>query len=158
MPELSKLFLGERGGNGVNEMDVGATDDGTAITAVDETGHFAPGGESGEAIFTAFYLTVTHTMAATLRIIPVLDGVKKTDQQKDVVLSGEAERTTKIIEVGLWEPVNDDLGAEVGRCAMRGTRIQCRIETVGGLAAGDLILDKVEVEHEVVLETIAVEQ
>lgn len=158
MPDLSKLFLGERGGNGINEMDVGTTDDGVAIAAVGETGHFAPGGESGEAIFTAFYLTVTHTMAVTIRLIPVLDGVEKTAQQKDVVLGNEASRKTKIIEVGLWEPVNDDLGAEVGRCAMRGTRIQCRVETVGGLAAGDLILDEVEVEYEVVLETIAAEQ
>lgn len=157
MPDLSQLFFGERSGNGLNLVDEGSTDDGVAITAVGETGEFAPAGESGEAIFTAFYVTVTHTMPVTLRIIPVLDGVKKTAQQKDVALTTEAARTTKIIEVGLWEPVNDSLGAEVGRCALRGTRIQCRFETTGGLGDGTLIVDKVEVEHDTVLETITAE-
>lgn len=157
MPDLSRLFFGERGGNGVNRVGEGSSDDGTAYDVVVETGDFAPGGEGGEAIYTAFYITVTHTMAVTLRVIPVLDGVEQTAQQKDVALSSETSRTTKVIEVGLSIPVPDGAGGEAGRCAMRGTRIKCRLETTGGIAAGDLIVDKVEVEHEVVLESVEAE-
>ena len=112
----------------------------------------APAGASGECMFKNVYLTVTNTMAITLTLTPVIDFVLQTTEAVDVVLSAEAARTTRRFEIGMSLPYNSD----AFRSAMRGAWFQLQIQS-DELAAGDLILEQIELEFEVVRETLQAE-
>jgi hypothetical protein len=153
---IPRLFFGESGGNGLLQVDDGFTDDGVAIVLVAETVPAAPAGVGGDARFIALYFVVTHTMAVTLRVTPVLDGVAIDAEAKDIVLAAETDRVSVPVKVPLSiGALRADL-TEWGRFGMRGTWFAARITTPNGLAAGGLIVDGFELEHEVLRETKAV--
>ena len=144
-----RLFFGQGGGNSLYRSDASAADDGgAAFDLLAMTNRVAPGGAGGEAIFTVLWLPLTYTMVATVRITPILDGVALDSQE--VALAGKSERTTQRWKFGLSVPYKDALNVEQGRFAARGARFQAKVETVGGLAAGHLIVEGIELEHEVV--------
>lgn len=148
-------YMGQAGGNGVFQtLFVDGTvgvhqDDGVAFQARALSDPVAPAGLHGECIFPAFWLTVTHTMAVTLRVTPYVDGVAL--ETRDIALTTKATLTTETFELGLTVPLGGS------RSAPRGARFAAKVETlVGGapsIATGDLRLDQSLLEYEVVRET-----
>lgn len=147
---IPRLFLGELGGNRLLEADDGFQDAGAAIPVVLESDPVAPAGPGGEAIFPVLYLVFTATMAVTVTVTPFVDGVALETQ--DIVLASQTARTRTHHELGLSVP-HLESGVEVLRVAPRGTWFAVRLSTPS-LAAGDLILDGVSLEHEVVRESL----
>ncbi len=144
-----RLFFGQGGGNNLYRSDDTAADDaGAGFDMLATTNRVAPAGAGGEAIFTVLWLALTYTMAVTVRVTPYVDGVALDSQQ--IALAAQAERTTKRWKVGLSVPLFDALLNEVARFAPRGVWFQAKVESTGGLATGDLIVEGVEIEHEVV--------
>src|SRR5574341_267236 len=150
---VPRLFLGELGGNRLLKADDGFQDASAAIVVRAETVPVAPAGPGGEAIFSALYLVLTATMAVTIQVTPIVDGVAL--EMQDITLSAQTERKTTHHELGLSIPLMEG-PTEMARFAPRGTWFQARI-VVPALAAGDLIIDGVSLEHEVVRESIAAE-
>lgn len=157
---IPRLFLGELGGNRLLQADDGFQDAGLAIAVRLESELLAPAGPGGEAIFSALYLVFTATMAATIVVTPIVwsveDGeVVRTElETQSIVLASEPERRTTHHELGLSVPLLEPVTLiERGRFAPRGTWFAIRLD-VAALAAGDLILDGVSVEHEVVRESL----
>jgi len=144
------LFLGEQGGNRLLRADDGYQDAGSAVPVRLETVPVAPAGPGGEAIFTALYVVLTATMAASVQVTPIVDGVELATQT--ITLSAQASRKTTHHELGLSVALLEG-ATEVARFAARGTWFQARI-SVSALAAGDLIVDGLALEHEVVRESI----
>jgi hypothetical protein len=145
-----KLFLGQSGGNALLKADDGYQDAGTPIAIRLETVPLAPAGPGGEAIFTALFLTFTATMAATVTVTPILDGTTLASQT--ISLQAASERTTTRHELGLSVPYVDG-GQERLRTAPRGAWLQVRL-TVTAIGPGDLVFDGVNVEYEVVRESL----
>ena len=148
--------VGQRSGNRYLDMDLTELDFDQRFGAKMKSVAVAPAGRSGECTFPAVYLTITHTMAVTLRLTPYVDGVAKAS--KDVVLTTKATRTQAVIEVGFAEPLVD--GVEQGKFYLRGTWFSLQIETlvdagglVPGIATGDLLFEEAAVEYEAVTET-----
>ncbi len=127
----------------------------------------APAGASGEAIFKNIYLTVTFDMTVDLIITPIIDFVTLdgtagaippgyagvVDERLTLSLVGGAERVTERFEIGLSLPYPDTANERL-RTAMRGAWFQVMVSVEGGLAAGDLILEQVELEFENVRESV----
>lgn len=141
----------------------GTTDGGTAFAIRALSDPLRPVGAGGECLFCFAHLTITATMAAQLRVTPVVDGVAA-----PVPLSGgevqlvtpivtiaqqsgsPAQRRTTTVAIPLVKRVADTAGRERGRWFLRGEALQLLIESIGPLGAGELFLDGVEIEHEVV--------
>lgn len=147
--QAPQLLFGQGGGNKVLlASSSAADDDGVDFNLLATTNRLAPAGAGGEAIFTALWLVVTHTMDVDLVFTPLLDGLALESQT--VALSAGAARVTARFRLGLSVPFLNPLGTEVMRTAPRGTWFQVRIATTGGMAAGDLLIEGCELEHEVV--------
>ncbi len=150
---VPRLFLGESGGNRLLKADDGFQDAGVNISIRAETVPVAPAGAGGEAIFTSVYLVLTATMAVTVQITPIVDEVPLETQ--DIVLSAQTERKRTHHEFGLSIPYIHN-SVERARFAPRGTWFQVRI-VVPAIAAGDLIIEGVALEYEIVRESILAE-
>lgn len=138
-------FIGQRAAANLLALDRGSSDAGTPIRVRGETAAVAVAGAGGEAIFPTLYLTLTHSMVATLRVTPLLDGVPL----PVILLSVYAapRRVSTVHELSLMQSFEGLL-----TYAPRGTWIAVRIE-VDPLTEGDLIVDSVEVEYEIVQES-----
>lgn len=127
------------------------------------TARVAPAGAGGECIFTTAYLVVTHDLVTddvTITVTPILDGVEQTGEALNIVLAVQtpAGRVTEVFEIGLSLPnVFNPGAADHGRYAMRGTWFQLLITSNDALDSGDgeIILEAVELEYEVVRESKA---
>lgn len=163
MPTV-RTFLGGKNGSRLVELGTGNVDvagDATyeaEITPRLETPAIYPAGLGGEAIFHVLWLTLTHTMAVDVKVEPIVDGeLHSSDWPNDsllphtISLSAEASRKTKTFEIGLSRP-HERSGVEVGRVGLRGERFAVRITIPNGLGTGDLILEGLSLEREVVLE------
>jgi len=154
-------------------LDVAAnvlqTNDGFQDNAVDYipsllTNPIAPAGASGEAIFKNAYVTLTHSMAVDVRITPIVDFVAldgtggQPDERLTITLADltATGRETDRYEMGLSVPF-PLTGTERFRNALRGAWFQLLIEGINGLAAGDLIFEQIELEYEVVRESVVAE-
>ncbi len=145
------LFYGEANGNRLLEADTGYQDVDTAIAVLAESDPIAPAGPGGESVFYGLTVVVLHTMAVTIVLTPIIDGVALETQ--NIVLTTKATRTREQIELGLSIPIMH-AAVERGRCAPRGTWFQVRL-SVTAIATGDLIIEGVALEQEVVSEGIA---
>lgn len=165
---VPNLFMGRKGTLAeVFEWNIGFTDStGDSIIPLAKTVRFAPGGAGGEAIFTQFWIAITSDMTSvTLRFTPIIDGIPldgtgpvpfNFDERQTLALSGTpGTRVTERFEFGMSLPYTDGVTAETLRTALRGTWFQLLIDTVGGLTAGDLILEQPEIEFEIVQESEA---
>ena len=147
--QAARLFFGQGGGNKVFLADPAAThDDSVDFDLLATTNRVAPGGVGGEAIFVTLWLAVTHTMAVVIAVTPVLDGVELETQT--VTLGALTDRAVSRFRLGLSVPFLNPLGTEVMRVAARGCWLQTQVASAGGMAAGDLIIEGCELEHEVV--------
>jgi hypothetical protein len=135
---IPRAFLGERDGPGIYELDRGHSDDGAAIEVRAESRPLGPAGPDGDCSFDRLYLMVTWSMAATLRVTPLLD--EEPLPWFDLELTGGAARKTAIFERELAMEKDGYMAA------LRGTWFAVRIETVGSLGAGDLILDGAQLD------------
>jgi hypothetical protein len=148
------LFFGERGGNHLLLGEHGHTDAGAAIVARARPNEMAPAGQGGECLFAALYLTVSHSMATTLRVVPILDGERLEDMAKVIELP-ELERRTTLppMELPLLRDAKRLDGTVWGRFALRGTWFSFTCDTPAGIGEGDLLIEAAEVEVEIVRET-----
>lgn len=147
------LFFGEANGNRLFQADSGHQDVDQAIAVLAESDPISPAGPGGESVFYGLTCVFLHTMAVTIVVTPIVDGVELETQ--DIVLTSKATRTREQIELGLSIPIMDveEPPVEQGRCAPRGTWFQVRL-SIAAIATGDLIVEGVALEHEVVAEGI----
>lgn len=165
MPEpLQRLFYGQGMGASILLAGDGADDAGQPIVVKALTNPFIPAGEGGEAIFTALWLTVTHTMAGMVRVTPFVDDVEIADSIYELPMAATAERETLTWELGLMVAVKDMLDDSVtlATVAPRGNRLQLLFELldvdgVPARGAGDFIFETPTIEYEVVRESRAAE-
>ena len=148
------LFYGEANGNRLFQADSGHLDVDAAIAVLAESDPISPAGPGGESVFYGLTVVVLHTMAVTIVLTPVVDGVALETQ--NIVFTAKGTRTREQVELGLSVPLMDAAGPPVerGRCAPRGTWFQVRL-SVTAIAAGDLIIEGVALEQEVLSEGIA---
>lgn len=161
---IPTLFFGGAITANVLQSNAGFDDNGVDIIPLAKSNPVAPSGASGENIFTNAYLTLTHSMLVDVQITPILDFVpldgtggqpdeRITISLPDLTATG---RLTERFEIGLSLPF-PLTGPERFRNAMRGAWFQLQAEVVGPLAAGDLIFEQVELEYEVVRESVVAE-
>lgn len=123
----------------------------------------APSGPRRESVFAQLELIVTYSMASVIRITPILDGVAydgsgdTTDESVDIELEAQDARVTQKFLIELVVPIIVS-AVRRGVNAMRGTWFQAKVETVGDLAAGDLIFDINTLEYEPSTDTVVVTQ
>lgn len=162
---IPTLFFGGRDTNAnVLQTGAGNDDNGVAIAPLARSVAVAPAGSSGECIFKNVYLTTTHDMGCQLRLTPILDFVPldgtggQPDERLTITLSDltASGRLTQRFEMGLSLPF-PLTGTERFRNAMRGAWFQLQVEVVGGLANGTVIFEQVELEFEVVRESVVAE-
>lgn len=162
------LFFGGIDTNGnILEFGAGADDNGVAIDLLALSDPIAPAGASGECIFKNIYLTITYDMTVDLIITPIIDFVRLdglagaippgyagvVDEQLTLSLVAGAARQTERFEIGMSLPY-PDTATERLRTALRGAWFQVDVSIAAGLAAGDLILEQVELEFENVRESV----
>lgn len=126
---------------------------GTAYSALLASCRIAPAGPRNNTVFPLLLLIVTHTMAVTVRMTPILDGVAydgtggTTDERRTIALVAKDDLTVEKFLLPLEIPLMVD-AVERGRYAMRGTWFQAKVETVGALAAGTLIFEANVLDYE----------
>lgn len=161
MSTALKTFYGQSGGPKVYEGRLGYQDDTLGFDLYTKTRPVQPGGVAGEAVFSAFFLAVTWTMAVTLRVTPIVDGVAydgtngTTDERVSFDLDAQTSRTSRTFLLPMMRRLLDTVDPEVtvSRFFFRGTRIQALIESVDGIGDGTLILDRLDVEAQPVTDT-----
>jgi len=156
------VFFGEAGGNGLFLWSDGATDDGAAFNFYAESAPVTADSIGQELLFCAAYLGVEWSMGCTLRLTPILDGVPldgtggTADCRRTLTLASAATRQRAVYEMVLSRAIYDpdDPAVEVGRHYLRGAQLSLRLETTTGLSAGDLIIDRFDLELEPLQETL----
>lgn len=142
------LLLGQGGGNALYLVDAAAADDaGTVFDILATTNRVAPAGAGGDVLFRTLWVAVTYTMAVILKFTPILDGAALESQT--VTLAVQSVRKVQRFRLGLSKKNLDTYGVEVSRTGARGAFLQVKVETSGGCAAGDLIVDGLEVERRI---------
>jgi hypothetical protein len=157
---IAALFLGESGGPRLLQADQGTHDDGVIVIARVETDAAGPGA-GGEAIFPALFLVLTSDAAATVEIIPILSGENEDGtpferelERQEILIEATDERMSVPHQFGLSEPLIQG-GVEMGRWAPRGAWFRIRVIAMLH-GPGDLILEGLGVEMEVVRESVRV--
>lgn len=149
-----QLFYGQDGGTGLFKSDTGFQDDSVNYAALAKTVPACPAGPDGECVFPALWLTVVYTMAVTIRVTPVVDGVDQ--PSRNIVLTSKASRTLDTFEVALYQ-AHSPGGTEQTRVYPRGTYFSVKLDTlvggVGAVATGDLIVEHLAIEYEAVRES-----
>lgn len=153
-----KLFFGTRGSTAFMEVDRGYKDRGVQYQMYAKTNRYAPAGPSGECIFPSLFAIVTFTESMYLYLTPYLDGVALGTKLIHMVANATSSRQTRTFEMGLSVPVVVN-GVERLEQAPRGTWFQVLVEThfndINDIA-NQLIVEGLEVEYEVVGDTIEV--
>jgi hypothetical protein len=162
---IPTLFFGGRDTfASVLQTNAGFQDNGVNYIPSLLTNPVAPGGASGECIFRNAYFTLTHSMDAEVRVTPIVDfvplnGVGGQPDERIVITLADLTATgreTDRYEMGLSLPF-PLTGTERFRNALRGAWFQLLFEAINGLAAGDLIFEQVELEYEIVRESVVAE-
>ncbi len=145
---VDNLFYGEANGNRLFESDTGFEDVDVAIALLAESDPISPAGPGGESAFYGLTIVVLHTMAVTIVVTPIVNGVALETQ--NIVLTSKATRTREQFELGLSIPITH-AAVERGRCAPIGTWFQVRL-SAAAIATGDLIIEGVALEQEIISE------
>lgn len=149
------IFYGEGDGGRLYEAGSGFTDDGVAYQLYAKSDPIFPAGAGGEAIFPAVYLAMTWSAAITLKLTPVVDGIEQTASAVTLQLSARSRRT-EVVEVAFMEDLLDQFDQVVGKQFLRGQSFALLLQTTS-VAAGDFIVDALDLEYEPVLERHAAE-
>lgn len=174
MATTPEVYFGLGGGSALWRVNVGYLDGptsdgadppvytgGAAYHATLASCRIAPSGPRQNTVFASLLLVVTHDMAVTVRMTPILDGVPydgtggTTDERRTINLTAKDDLTVEKFLLPLEIPLMVD-AVERGRYAMRGTWFQARVETTGALAAGTLIFEAAVLEHEPAEDSITV--
>lgn len=112
---------------------------------------YAPAGAGGEAIFTNVYLTLTRANDETMSLLltPIVDGVEQ--EPIELELEGVSDPVKAVHELGLAVPWPSAADPQILQ-ALRGEWAQIQIDTAGGLPAGRVEIDGIELEVEIVTE------
>lgn len=120
---------------------------------------YQPAGQGGENLFSWAFIAMSWSMAALMRVTPIVDGmtddlelpngrlvrtVRSTfllDQQ-----DGSLQRKTQVFAIPLVRRLVTGAGAGVTRFYMRGERLQLAIESTGPLGVGELMLEGMAVD------------
>lgn len=147
-------YVGSAEGGGIYALDEGYSDHLQDIHAVAQASPLAPGGSDADCGFDRLFIVLTWSMPATVRCTPIVDKVDIAAAVFDIELPAVAAGTRRshVFERMLRMPFLVD-GVESYRHAPRGTWFALRMETVGGLADGDLIFDEVVLEYDVLSPT-----
>lgn len=145
-----RVFFGRGGSGELLEYGVGMTDQGEPIVAQARTSRLAAAGPGGEALFTGVDLVLTHTLAGTVEVIPVVDGILR-PEAAPAPIELEATgglRVTRRFNMGLSVPhLHEDV--EIFRTGLFGIWFQILVRTSGELTDGtDLIFEGCNVEVE----------
>ncbi len=148
------------------QTDNVTTDGGEPFEFSNETNPWQPAAQGGECVFEWAYVTLSWSMAATVRLsayadndrdpttLPdgsTLENVRSTfvlDQQ-----SGNLNRVSAVFPVPLVRRIVTD-GEEVSRWYLRGERLTITIESTGPLGVGELLLEGIQCDYEVVRKAI----
>jgi hypothetical protein len=147
-----RLFLGLRNEPSLLEANQGRTDHGTTIEHRITTRPMAPAGAGGEAIFPAARIVVTHDVAFTLTVTPMIDGVAIAAAARSLTFPAPADRQTSILEIGLGYTSQMPSGRVIGKFFPKGTWGQLQIE-LSNVGAGVVDIEPPELEYEVVRES-----
>jgi hypothetical protein len=134
------------------------TDGGEIFECYYETNPWQPSAQGGENIFRWAHVTLSWSMAASLKITPFIDGVNTVTVLSDgstlelvpVIFSlpqqgGSLNRVSQVFPVPLVRRQMRN-GIEIARWNLRGERLAVAIETTGPLGVGELMLEGIEVE------------
>lgn len=162
MTNILRSYYGQAAGNKIFLGDTGLDDDGIAFYVVGYSRVVSPAGSDGVAVFRSYLLSVTHTVATTLRVTPIVDGVAfdgtngTTDERFSITLVAQSRLKTETFVIPLFRGLADtvDPSIQVGRFYMRGSRFQVKVESTAVLSDGtDLFFDDGTLEFEPVLDT-----
>lgn len=160
---IPTLFYGGRDTEAsVLEANQGFQDNGADYIPLAKSNAVAPAGASGECEFRNVYITITHTMEVDILLTPIVDFVPldgtggQPDERLTFSLPALGTRLTERFEMGLSKPF-PLTGPARFRNALRGAWFQLQAEAVAPLAAGDLIFEQVELQYEVVRESLVAE-
>jgi hypothetical protein len=141
-------------------------DGGTAFPVTVTTMHVAPAGLGGECVFRKAWVTVTASAGCTLKLTPIIDGSSDAVSGAGGTVSfvtpiftmaqqggTPAPRVTQTFPIVLSQKL-DVSGIEQSRWYCRGSRCAIKVETVGAVGSGELIIDGIELEHEVIRRSI----
>jgi hypothetical protein len=134
----------------------GYEDDGVPYEMVAWARPYAPGGDSGEAIFTTLWVTTTtYDEDVSIFITPYIDGVALETQEIEIPGAANPQDGQQVHELALSVPYIRD-AIERMRTAPRGTWIAVRAETKIALGSGTSArqaVDGIVCEVEVVSES-----
>jgi hypothetical protein len=160
---IPTLFYGGRDTEAsVLEANVGFQDNTVDYIPLAKSNAVAPAGASGDCEFRNVYITITHSMEVEIRLTPIVDFVPldgtagQPDERLVFSLPALGQRFTERFEMGLSKPFPLS-GPARFRNALRGSWFQLQAEALIPLAAGDLIFEQVELEFEVLRESLVAE-
>lgn len=152
-----KIFLGKASEPALLLLGGAYTDDGTKYEMLARTRRVALAGAGGEAIFTTLYIATTHyEQNVSLWVTPYVDGVALATQQINLVGVPGTKGETKTHELGLSQSYMVG-GTERLRTSPRGTWFEVQVETkyqTSGLTPAKQVVDGIEIEHEIVRESM----
>jgi hypothetical protein len=142
------------------------SDGGVPFTFSFITDPWQPAAQSGECLFTWAYVTLSWSMAATVRVYGIINGssASKVLSNGDLLVpirpifqlaqqEGAMERVSEVFAIPLSR-MQTRGGNEITRFYQRGQRLQVAIESTGALGIGELMLEGIEVEFEPVRKSI----
>lgn len=157
-----KLFFGSKNDGKLWEADIDEEDDdGASFESGGRTNRLAPAGPRGEAMFTAFGITLAWKGGPwTVTVLPIIDevvgvlapstnGSHLLGQTITLADAGD-ERVTAVFEVPIVEAYRRGGAERLRNQGKRGTWVQSDIRWE---ATETVIVDSVDVEYEVVRET-----
>lgn len=140
---IPRTYLGQDGGAGIYELDRGHQDAGAAYEILAESRPLAAAGPDADCLIDRLYVALTFNMCVTLRVTPIVDEVDQESFDITCAVAPGERRRSRVFERELTVERNGY------RTGLRGTWFSVRIESIGGLGAGDLILDAVSAHFHV---------
>ena len=144
-PDVRFMFGGEPA---LYEFGRGEDDAGVAIDLLAQPNKLAPAGIGGETMFTRLFFVVTHDNPQTYNfdLIPILDNTEM--PTLTVAIPGVRSPVVgRVIEVGLSRTY-----AAVQKYGVRGTWFTFRLQGNGTVPNGDIIVEGVDLEYEMLRE------
>jgi hypothetical protein len=123
------------------------------------TAPWQPAGQGGENVFAWLYLTISWSMAATIRVTPYTDGTGAPVALPDGSVlenvstlfslpqeGGTLQRRTQVFPIPLVRKQVRG-GEEVARWNLRGQRLQFALSSTGPLGVGECMLEGAQVDY-----------
>ena len=141
---IPRALIGSATDGRIMLLSEGHEDIGAPVDIRATTNPLAPAGAAMDCSFDRVYVTTTRTARVHLRCTPIVDGEHVTTGAFDIELPQAVRRQSHTHEQVLTKQSEHGDYKE----GLRGRWFQLEIDSVGGVFAGDLILDEVAVEWE----------